>query len=109
MIYISGKITDDNPVIMQANLDRFHEKAKELKALGLTVFNPADWETDGKSWEWYLARDVRWIIENKPSFYFMKGWQESRGARLEHELAVQLKLHREYEDGSVEDITDWEV
>lgn len=104
MIYLSGKITNDDPVIQQANLDVFNQKAEEMRQAGHEVFNPADWETDGMTWEWYLARDVRWIIENKPSFYFMKGWEESRGARLEHELAVQLNLSRTYEEAELSDI-----
>lgn len=65
---------------------------RELIARGFDVFNPARMEVDGKPWEWYLARDMKWIYENRPALYMLPGWQESRGARLEYELAKLLHL-----------------
>lgn len=101
--YLSGKITDPDPVVMQRNLDRFNQKAQEFR---VPVFNPADLETVGWTWERYLIRDLTWIYDNKPDMYFMSGWEESRGARLEHELAIYLNLKMTYEQPTL--ITDTE-
>ena len=95
MIYLSGKITDPNPEIQKKNLERFYEIEKKL---GEKCLNPAD-HGDGpdRSYESYLVQDIILIFENRPDMYMMKGWEESRGARLEHELALQMGLKIEYE------------
>ena len=90
--YLSGKITDVTRELELANLQKFHDLEKELVARGFDVFNPANWEQDGKTWEWYLARDLKWIYDNRPMLYLMEGWQDSRGARLEVEFAKLLGL-----------------
>lgn len=73
-------------------MEVFYLVERELTARGFDVFNPARLEVEGKTWEWYLARDMKWIYENKPALYMLPGWQESRGARLEYELAKLLNL-----------------
>jgi hypothetical protein len=100
MIYLSGKITDPDREVMKANLLRFFEKAKEFKE---PVFNPADLETEGFTWEDYLVRDLLFIYNNRPKIYFMDGWESSRGARLEHTLAEYLGLEMEYEQAPITD------
>lgn len=92
MYYLSGKITDADPRIMRSNLQKFYEVERALVARGIDVFNPAKLEEDGRSWEWYLARDLKWINDYRPIIYLMDGWEESRGARLEVEFAKLLKL-----------------
>lgn len=97
MLYLSGKITASTPEEQRKNLDDMNRKAAELRAQGFELFNPAELEQGGFSWEDYLARDVLWIIKNRPNFYFMRGWETSRGSRLEHALAKLLELPVEYE------------
>lgn len=92
MYYLSGKITDADPEIMRRNLQKFYEIEHQLVARGIEVFNPAKLEEDGRSWEWYLARDLKWINDYRPTIYLMEGWQESLGSRLEVEFARLLKL-----------------
>lgn len=92
MLYISGKITDVSREKELVNLQNFFNVEKELIARGFNVFNPAKLEEDGRSWEWYLARDLKWINDNRPILYMLPGWQESRGARLEVEFAKLLGL-----------------
>lgn len=96
MIYISGKITDPNPEVQKQNLARFFEVEKMLHA---HCYNPAKNEDKHPDWtyEQYLAEDLLVILMQRPDMFFMKGWQESRGARLEHELAQRLRLDCEYE------------
>jgi hypothetical protein len=90
--YLSGKITDVTKELEKANLQKFHDLEKELVARGFEVFNPANLEQEGATWEQYLARDLLWIQQNRPMLYLMEGWQDSRGARLEVEWAKLLGL-----------------
>lgn len=99
-IYISGQITSTDPVIQKLNIVRFFEVEKELKSRGLPIFNPARTEfenPDMTEYNQFMALDLIYIIEKKPSMYMLKGWKFSKGALLEHEVAVQLNLPIEYE------------
>lgn len=99
-IYISGQITSEDKVIQKLNIIRFFEVEKELRAQGRTVFNPARAEFENPDWteyNQYLAHDLIYIIENKPDMYMLRGWKFSKGALLEHEVALQLSLKIDYE------------
>lgn len=102
MIYISGKITDSDPEVQKKNLARFFEVEDRLEneMQGLNFcYNPARNEAKHPDWnyEQHLIEDLCVIWLQLPEMYFMKGWKESRGARLEMELAKRLGLHCEYE------------
>ena len=95
MKYISGPITNFDSSIQKKNLERFYEIEKRL---GEKCLNPADHgDSSDRSYESYLVQDIILIFENRPDMYMMVGWADSRGARLEHELAEQLGLKIEYE------------
>lgn len=91
--YISGKITPTHGESQLDNLEQFNLAEEILQNEGHLVFNPARLEVEGGApWEWYLARDLKYIFENRPVLYMLKGWEDSRGARLEKELAELLGL-----------------
>jgi hypothetical protein len=96
-VYILGKISDYTPKRWARNCARFNDKEKELQTLGFKTFNPARQNPQGKSWEWYMARSVKLMIEKRPICYFLKNWEKSRGGRMEMELAkyLGLKIHIE--------------
>ena len=95
MIYISGKITNEDKEIQAKNLARFFEVEKEL---GERCINPArHGDSPDRSYESYVIQDLILIFAHRPELYMMKGWEESRGARLEWELAHQLGLTITYE------------
>lgn len=96
-LYISGKISDDDPKIKEKNLQRFHEMEKKLVSPVVEVINPASLEGECIEWEDYLARDLMIIAEQKPDVFMMEGWKESKGARLEHAFAKRLDLVIHYE------------
>lgn len=102
MYYLSGKITAPTREEELANLKKFYDVEHQLASRGIEVFNPAKLEQDGKSWEWYLARDLKWINDYRPTLYMMEGWQESRGARLELAFAQLLGLNIIYPIGRTE-------
>lgn len=93
LYYLSGKITDHNREKELENMQLFHDTEVELVKRGIDVFNPAKLETLGKSWEWYLSRDLLYIQEKRPMIYLLDNWYESKGARLEVEWARLLGLH----------------
>lgn len=44
-----------------------------------------------------LAVDLSWICDYADAIYMLKGWENSKGARAEHALAVALDLKILYE------------
>ncbi len=97
-VYISGKISDPSPERQKENLKLFFKKAEELKGIWEEIINPAEWETSEVTpWEVYLARDLVYIFENRPDMYFMKGFEDSKGALLEKAVAKLLGLNLFYE------------
>jgi hypothetical protein len=91
MIYLAGKMTDTTEGKEAANKLRFFQKATELRELGVDVYNPAQHEPPNKTWENYLANDLEAIFRKNwgryliTGAYFMKGWEDSKGAKLEME------------------------
>lgn len=97
-VYISGKISDKSEAKVRKNIEIFNAKEEELKDIWVNRFNPAKLEIEGATWEYYLARDLTWIAQHSPDLYMMKGWINSKGARLEREFAKQLGLNIFYEE-----------
>lgn len=91
-IYISGKITDD-PKYKQ----KFNYAAALIKTAGYTPINPADVQLkDGSTWGDYMRHDIK-LLCDCDGLYMLKDWQESKGARVEHQLAQGLGLKIYYE------------
>jgi hypothetical protein len=87
--YIAGKIGDLPEEIYKANF----EKAKNhVVQLGLIPISPIDLPHDhDKSWRSYMIEDLTTMMQC--SFvYVMDGWLESKGARIEIELARKLQI-----------------
>jgi len=94
MIYIAGAISDTNPEQEIANKLRFFKKAQELRELmgKGTVYNPAEDEEGDETWEFYLAKDLHVIFSGRiTGAYMMVGWEDSLGAKLEHESFLILQ------------------
>ena len=87
-IYVSGPMTG-HP---ELNFPAFHAKAKELRAQGFDVCNPADHdEVPNQSWAFYLRKDIRLLMDCQ-ALHLLPGWASSRGARLEHHIARELGM-----------------
>ena len=88
-IYLVGPMTG----IEEFNFPAFHAAAKRLRAEGHTVFNPA--ENDGgkadKPRAHYMRMDVRALVDCE-AIMVLPGWLDSRGARLEVQIAVACDL-----------------
>ena len=100
VIYVSGKITGTSDYT-----DRFSAAEDRLIAEGYEVLNPV---RTGKWLERYLAPEKpTWVQYMKAAvaammeadyIYMMRGWNQSKGARLEHFLARVLNYNIIYEE-----------
>ena len=90
-IYISGPITGTTDY-----MERFAAAECELWYKGWDdIVNPAEILSvqlpEGSSWETYMGESLKLLCECD-AIYMMRGWEGSRGARLEHVVAEALEL-----------------
>ena len=90
-IYISGPITG----LPNKNIEAFNTAAEKLRTLGFEVLNPFDLDQTGfnpeECWFKYLKRDLKEML-SCDALCLLPGWEESKGARLEIIVAIQLAL-----------------
>ena len=87
-IYIAGPMTG----LPLLNFPAFHAEAARLRALGHDVVNPAEINADpAKGWIACMRGDIRELV-TCDAIQLLPGWQQSRGATLEHHIAVALGL-----------------
>lgn len=94
--YISGKITG-------CDLDEAKAKFKKAeRALGLKGMEPVNPMTidiagDSPTWEQYMLNDIKELFECS-GIYMLSDWRESKGARIEHAIAIEMGMEMFYED-----------
>ena len=87
-IYIAGPMSG----LPQLNYPAFNAAAEKLRAAGHEVENPADNPApECGSWEGYMRLAIKQLI-SCDTIYMLEGWIESRGARIECQLATDLKM-----------------
>lgn len=89
-IYISGKITG-LPLNKVAKKFAYHSQLLELK--GYEPVNPliiSPFE-EFKSWHEYMIDDIKVLFECD-AIYLLRDWGQSRGARIEYQIAKELGL-----------------
>lgn len=87
-IYISGPITG-NPTFQED----FQHAASRIAAAGHIPVNPAILGTGGDhTWDWYMRESLVLLARNATAVAYLDGWEQSRGARLEHAVALGLGL-----------------
>lgn len=72
------------------NRDEFNYAARKLRSQGHDVFNPAELP-DGHDYHWYLQRCLE-ALETCQYLVQLPGWEDSNGACVEYECAVDLGL-----------------
>jgi hypothetical protein len=84
-IYLSGPMTGHPNM----NYPLFQRVAKELREAGFEVISPA--ENRGNEGEWvdYMKNSIRLLLHCN-AIYMLRGWEDSKGATLEHEIAKDL-------------------
>ena len=91
-IYIAGKVTG---LPAEDVKEKFLRKEKELTAQGYTVYNPVDqlWVKGGQTWTWEkLMRGCITQMMECDEVHLLHDWSESRGARLERDIAERLGM-----------------
>jgi hypothetical protein len=61
------------------------------------VFNPAAVQcVDDKSWEWCMRHCAIPMLMKSDVAWFLPGWQNSKGAKIEHDLCGKLGIEVRY-------------
>ena len=93
MTYISGPMTS----IDGFNFPAFYKAQEFLRARGDKVFNPAQNSLDcGYGYADFLRFDIQAILLCD-KVYMLKGWDNSKGATLEKNIAEALGYEVEYQ------------
>lgn len=88
VIYISGPMSG----YPEYNFPNFNEAARRLRYFGFPVINPADFGAHpGKNWRDCLVRDLA-TLGHADLVMLLVGWDDSKGAGLEFDVACQLGI-----------------
>lgn len=82
--YLSGKITGDDDYRI-----KFEKAEKLLTQKGYKVLNPIKHEKDGKSWIYYMKKDIKKLLKCD-GIILLEDFQKSKGAKLEKIIAENL-------------------
>ena len=87
--YIAGPMTG----YPQYNYPAFAYVATALRAQNVDVRSPHEIDNEGvdRPWEWYMRRAIQMMLDCD-EVVLLPGWRDSRGARIEHQLAEHLGL-----------------
>jgi len=87
-VYLAGPMTG----LPEFNFPAFNAEAAILRAQGLTVINPAEHGiVEGAEWADYLRHDIAGLASCE-RIHLLRGWENSKGARLEVHIAQQLGM-----------------
>ncbi len=87
-IYIAGPMTG----LPNLNFPAFIEAAAHLRRKGYEVVSPAELDLGpNPSWETCLKACLREVV-TCDLVALLPAWENSRGARLEHHVATELKI-----------------
>lgn len=87
-VYIAGPMTG----MPELNYPEFNRVAGGLRQLGYVVENPAEnLAPVCGSWEGYMRMAIAQLVRCG-EIHMLRGWSTSRGACIEHRLAVDLGL-----------------
>lgn len=87
-IYIAGPMTG----YPSLNFPAFHAEAAKLRAAGHEVINPAEVNPDTTMpWAQCMRKDIAELV-TCDAIRLLPGWEDSKGATLEHHIAERLEL-----------------
>ena len=93
-IYISGKISGTD---LTETRKRFAAVAKATKRLGYEPVNPLEnGLSEHDTWKAHMLKDIADLLQCK-AIYMLQGWEESKGARIERYIAIEIGMHIMYE------------
>lgn len=91
-LYIAGPMTG-HP---EFNYPAFRAAESALRLRGFDVLNPVDVDAQKPvgvtvDWDWYMRRTIPMMM-GADAIALLPGWQQSRGATIEHDLASSLRM-----------------
>lgn len=90
-VYISGEISG-TPEFEESQRVKFEEAEIKLKEKGFVVVNPFKLNHEkAETWSDYMRTDIKALMDCTHIF-MLRGWGNSRGARIEQQLAVNLGI-----------------
>lgn len=94
-IYISGKISGLETEEVKS---LFNQAEQSLKLRGFETVNPLDVlpYQEHLTWEDYMIADIKALFDCK-AIFMLTNWKDSRGARIEHNIANELGLRIIYQ------------
>lgn len=92
IVYVAGPMSG----LPEFNYPAFRQAQADLEAKGYTVLNPVDAEKDNttgehQTWQWYMRKALV-MVAQADGIALLPGWENSRGASLEHHVATSLEL-----------------
>ena len=87
-VYISGKITGEEPIVAENKFD-YYEKL--LKKIGFEPVNPFKVcpFNNGYKWGDYMLADIKALFDCN-AILMLDDWKDSKGARIEYNIAVEM-------------------
>ncbi|WP_346236718.1 DUF4406 domain-containing protein [Niabella insulamsoli] len=86
--YISGKITGSESDAEE----KFQDAESKVAAMGLIPVNPMTINHEHDlTWESYMKEDLKALLDCQ-AIYMLPCWKDSKGATIEHNLALELGL-----------------
>ena len=99
-VYVSGPVSNR---CFEDTKKHFRRIAAELRSSGLTPVDPTLIEQSSspeenalKGWEDFMREGIKSLMDCD-AIYMLEGYEHSRGAKLELELAEKLGMHVWYE------------
>lgn len=97
--YVAGPMTG----YPDLNFPLFHATAAHWRALGWHVINPAEINIDpAAGWVACMRADIKQLVDCD-TIVLLPGWQNSKGASLEHYIARQLGMNVIYPRAASDD------
>lgn len=91
-LYIAGPMTG----IPENNYPAFHDAERRLRLMGFDVLNPANNEflpDFEPTWADWMKIAIAQLIR-ADGIALLDGWENSKGARLENQIAEELQIER---------------
>lgn len=91
-LYISGAISNPDPIKQAQNIERFHRAAAQLRAAGYDVVNPCENNRPADTtWQSHMRVDIK-LLMDCDGVAMLQNWVSSKGARIEWQVAHSIGI-----------------